>query len=104
MPTVSVTVPPSASEEIATHLVEARLAAGVNSVPCTSTYRWEGEVRHSDEAILLIRTTDERYHEVVERVREMHPYEVAPIERYDESDAAPAYAAWRARSVGPERD
>jgi periplasmic divalent cation tolerance protein len=39
MPTLYVTAPPEAAADLARTLVEERLAACVNRVPCTSTYR-----------------------------------------------------------------
>ena len=49
MPTAYVTAPRDAAANIAKTLVEERLAACVNAVDCTSTYRWEGEVHEDAE-------------------------------------------------------
>ncbi|KAB1194249.1 divalent cation tolerance protein CutA [Haloferax sp. MBLA0076] len=94
MPTVYVTAPPAAADDLARALVEERLAACVNRLTCRSTYRWEGEVHDGDEVILLAKTTDERYEEFVSRVVELHPYDVPCIERFDESHVLEAYATW----------
>lgn len=99
MPTVYVTAPPEAAVEIAETLVEERLAACVNRVPCESTYRWEGEVHSDEEEILLAKTTDDAYDALVERVAEVHPYDVPCVERFDESDVLAAFADWRDGSV-----
>jgi periplasmic divalent cation tolerance protein len=99
MPTVYVTAPPDAAEEIATTLVEERLAACVNSVACESVYRWDGEIHEDDEVILLAKTTDDRYPELCERVLEVHPHDVPCIERFDESDALEAVDQWCAAST-----
>lgn len=99
MATVYVTAPAEAAESIATTLVEERLAACVNRVPCRSTYRWEGTVRTEDEVILLIKTTADRYPELVERIPDVHPHDVPCIERFDEDDVHPPFAAWRAAAV-----
>ncbi|MEM4781334.1 MAG: divalent-cation tolerance protein CutA [Halalkalicoccus sp.] len=101
MSTAYVTAPPEAAAELAETLVEERLAACVNRVPCRSTYRWEGDVVADDEVILLAKTTDERYPELVERVETDHPYEVPCIERFDEADLLPAFAAWIDDSTRP---
>jgi periplasmic divalent cation tolerance protein len=84
MPTAYVTAPPDAADELVRTLVEERLAACVNRVPCRSTYRWEGEVHDDEEEILLAKTTDETYPALVERVEALHPYEVPCIERFEE--------------------
>ncbi len=99
MPTVYITVPPAAADEIAETLVEERLAACVNSVSTTSTYRWDGEIHHDDEIVLLAKTTDDAYGELVDRVQTLHPHDVPCIERFDEADVLESFAQWRAESV-----
>ncbi|WP_336344754.1 divalent-cation tolerance protein CutA [Halalkalicoccus ordinarius] len=94
MPTVYVTAPNEVAPSLARILVEERLAACVNRVPCRSTYRWDGEVIDDDEEILLAKTTDERYPDLVERVEAEHPYDVPCIERFEEDDVLPAFADW----------
>ena len=99
MPTVYITAPPSAASDLAAALVEERLAACVNRFDCHSTFRWEGEVVQEEEVVLLAKTTDERYDELVERVEETHPYDVPCIERFDEADALESFDAWIADAV-----
>jgi periplasmic divalent cation tolerance protein len=99
MPTVYVTAPPDAAADLARTLVAERLAACVNRVPCESTYRWDGEVVEESEQILLVKTTDERYDDLVARVREEHPYDVPCIERFDERDVDADFASWIAAST-----
>lgn len=99
MPTVSITAPADDAPALARTLVEERLAACVNRVPCESTYRWEGEVVESEEVILLAKTTDERFSELVERIETDHPHETPCIERFDEESILPAFADWVADST-----
>ncbi|WP_293032645.1 divalent-cation tolerance protein CutA [Natronococcus sp.] len=99
MPTVYVTAPPETADRIAETLLEERLAACVNELSTTSTYRWEGEVHRDEESILLAKTTDDAYDELVDRVRELHPYDVPCIERFDEAHVLESFAQWRADSV-----
>ena len=79
--------------------MEERLAACVNVLDCRSVYRWDGEVTHDDEAVLLAKTTADRYADLQSRVVELHPYEVPCVERIDESETLDAFADWRAESV-----
>ncbi|WP_336359385.1 divalent-cation tolerance protein CutA [Haladaptatus sp. ZSTT2] len=95
MPTVYITAPPEAADSIAHALVEDRLAACVNLVPCRSVYRWEGTVHEDDEVALLAKTTAEQYDALVNRVVELHPYDVPCIERFDETSILDVYAEWR---------
>jgi periplasmic divalent cation tolerance protein len=99
MPTVYITSPPDAAATIAETLLEDRLAACVNRLPSKSVYRWEGEIHREDEAILLVKTTDELYGELVSRVQELHPHDVPCIERFDEDHVLESFADWRAENV-----
>ena len=64
-----------AAARIAEALVSEWLAACVNIVPTIeSIYRWEGKVTRDREALMIIKTTDERYPEVERRVKELHTY------------------------------
>lgn len=99
MTTVYVTAPPSVAPEIATALVEERLAACVNRFECRSTYRWDGDVVRDEEIALLIKTTDEGYDAVEDRIEDLHPHDVPCIERFDEADRADAFGAWITESV-----
>lgn len=94
MPTVYITIPRADADELAGELVEAGLAACVNRVECRSTYRWEGELQEDAEAILLAKTTDDRYDELCAHVRETHPYEVPCIERFETTDVFGPFADW----------
>jgi len=100
MPTAYVTAPPSAADDIASALVEDRLAACVNRLECRSTYRWDGEVRRKEpEVVLLAKTRSERYEALCERVVQLHPYDVPCIERFDEAAVFEPYAEWVDDSV-----
>ncbi len=99
MPTVYVTAPKTAASEIATTVVDERLAACVNRFDCQSTYRWDGDVLTDDETILLIKTTDEGYDRLETRIEELHPYEVPCIERFDETELLDRFGEWIAAAV-----
>jgi periplasmic divalent cation tolerance protein len=99
MPTLYVTAPEDDADDLASTLVEQRLAACVNRVPCRSTYRWEGDVVSEDEVVLFVKTTDEHADSVADRITELHPYDVPCVERFDENDVLDAYAEWVERAV-----
>ncbi|RCU48014.1 divalent-cation tolerance protein CutA [Haloplanus salinus] len=94
-----VTAPRDAATDLARRLVDERLAACVNVADCTSTYRWDGAVHEDAEAILLAKTTDDRYDELATRVVEWHPHAVPCVERIDTVDADAPFAAWCAGAV-----
>ena len=95
MPTAYITAPTDAAADLAAELVERRLAACVNRFPCESVYRWDGEVHHDEEVVLLAKTTDDAYPDLVAQVEESHPYDVPCIERFEESHVFEAFAEWR---------
>ena len=64
-------------------IVEERLAACLNVFgPCTSIYCWEGQVEQSDETPALFKTTTGRADALIERIAELHSYDI------------PAFAVW----------
>ena len=68
------------ADRIARTLVESGLAACVNRLaPASSIYRWQGAVERATETPLLIKTTRERYAEVEQAIRALHPYEAPEI-------------------------
>jgi len=56
-------------------LVEERLAACVNVIDnMTSIYRWEGEISEDCEAVLIAKTSSDKFDALTERVKELHTY------------------------------
>ena len=89
------------AERIAEALVADRLAACVNIVPgITSVYRWQGEVQHDSELLLLIKTRDECYPALEARIRELHSYEVPEIIAVPLQRGSESYLAWLDACVG----
>lgn len=77
---VLVTCPPEKAQAIADALVEARVAACVNVVPTLqSTYRWKGEVHRDSEALLIVKSTKDRFDALKRTVLENHPYELPEV-------------------------
>jgi periplasmic divalent cation tolerance protein len=99
MTTAYITAPPSVAPDLAAMLVEERLAACVNRLECQSSFRWDGDVVHEEEVVLLAKTTPERYHDLQERLEDAHPYDVPCIERFDEADVSEAFGEWIEESV-----
>ena len=100
MPTVYVTAPREAADDLAHLLVEERLAACVNVVDCESTYRWEGEIHEDEESILLAKTTTDACDALIARVESAHPHDVPCVERFEESSVTESFADWRDDVVG----
>lgn len=99
---VHCTCPDAASaQRIARTLVEERLAACVQMVPAVqSVYRWQGQVQHDDEALLLIKTASVCWDALVARVTELHPYEVPELLAFNASSGSAPYLHWLDTQTG----
>jgi periplasmic divalent cation tolerance protein len=93
---VLVTAPtPERAAEIARALVEERLAACGNVVPAIrSIYRWEGRVQDDQEALLVLKTTRDRFEALRERVLALHPYQVPEVIALEVEAGSAPYLAW----------
>lgn len=76
-------------------LVAEGLAACVNQVPgVVSVYRWEGKVQRDREQLLIIKTRNDVYPALEERIRGLHPYEVPEIIALPLARGSGDYLAW----------
>jgi periplasmic divalent cation tolerance protein len=77
---VLVTCPPDRAQQIATALVEERVAACVNVVPSLqSIYRWKDDVQSDGEALLIVKTAQDRFEALKQAVLRHHPYELPEV-------------------------
>jgi periplasmic divalent cation tolerance protein len=61
-------------------LVEQRLAACVSILPAVeSVYRWQEKIESANEALLLIKTTSERFPALRQKILELHSYDTPEI-------------------------
>jgi len=94
------TSPDRDAERIARALLDEKLIACANLVAgVRSLYWWKGAVERSDETILVMKTTDELAGRAVERLKELHPYEVPEAVLLDITGGWPPYLAWIAEST-----
>lgn len=85
----------TAAENIARMLVKKRLAACVNILPgLTSVYPWQGKIETAEEHLLLIKTHQDHYTAVEQRIREVHPYELPEIVAVPMAHGLPDYLQW----------
>lgn len=89
------------ARRIANALVEERLAACVNIVGAIdSVYRWEGRVTTDREALLIIKTTDERYEKLEARVKQLHTYSTPEVIAVKIERGSSEYLSWLSDCVG----
>ena len=82
------------AQELATLLVEQRLAACVQMLPIHSCYSWEGQVVNEEEILLLIKTRSDLYEEVEAFIKDHHSYEVPEIIQIPVQQGFVPYLNW----------
>lgn len=83
------------AHSLARALVERRLAACVNLLPgVQSVYRWQGAVEEAEEVTLLIKTSTDRYGELEQAIRQLHPYALPEVIAVPVQAGFPPYLNW----------
>jgi periplasmic divalent cation tolerance protein len=98
---VFVTTPPDDAKPLAKILVDKRLAACVNLIPTVeSTFWWDDAVQSDTEAMLICKTTAAKVGELLEYVKDAHPYDLPEAIAVPLSEGLPEYLAWVAKETG----
>lgn len=83
------------AKRIAETVVEARLAACANILGAIqSVYRWEGKVCRDGEAALVLKTSNDRKAELIDRIKELHSYECPCVVCLPIADGNPDFLKW----------
>jgi len=101
---VLITAPsPEVAEEIATMLVERRLAACANIInPVRSLFTWQGQVSDERETLLIVKSRADLFEgQLVPAVKEIHPYETPEIIALPVILGAPDYLTWIREVTAP---
>ena len=90
------------AEQIASVLLENKLAACVNIVPTVrSLYSWQGEMQVDQEVLLVVKSRASLFQErLIPAVQSVHPYEVPEIIALPVVMGLRSYLDW----VGTETD
>lgn len=93
------------ADQLASTLVERRLAACVNVIPSvSSTYRWAGKIERENEVLLIIKTSETEVAAIEATVKAVSGYDLPELVAVDISGGSADYLAWVAASVGEEAD
>ncbi|MDT7875606.1 divalent-cation tolerance protein CutA [Sulfolobus sp. SCGC AB-777_L09] len=88
------------AKRIGKTLVDERLAACVNIIPyIKSYYFWEGKTVEDDEILLIIKTRAEVKDKIIQRIKELHTYQIPEIIAFDFNEGLPDYLKWITESV-----
>ncbi len=76
-------------------LVQQRLAACVNvHGGMTAVYWWDDKVEEKDEAVLIAKTTADRYEAALAAIREQHSYKCPAVIAIPIAAGLPDYLRW----------
>jgi uncharacterized protein involved in tolerance to divalent cations/ADP-ribose pyrophosphatase YjhB (NUDIX family) len=90
------------ADRLARSLVDERLAACVNRIKSVqSVYRWQGKVEQSEEELLIIKTSRDRFAALEKRVRELHSYSVPEVIALPVIEGSSNYLKWLKEQVAP---
>jgi periplasmic divalent cation tolerance protein len=80
---------------IARILVEERHAACANVLgPCRSVYHWRGAIEESDEVAALFKTRSDLAAPLIDRLTELHSYELPAAVVWPIANPLGAYSEW----------
>jgi periplasmic divalent cation tolerance protein len=86
---------------IGRQVVEEQLAACANIIAgVTSIFRWEGKLEEAGEAVLILKTTEEKLTQVIARVKSLHSYECPCIEALPVVEGNRDFLEWVVRETG----
>jgi periplasmic divalent cation tolerance protein len=102
---VLVTVPDvDVAERLVRRFVEEGVVACGSILPgITSIYRWQGEVERAGEALVVFKTTAAGAARLVERVPELHPYDVPEVLVLNVEAGHGPYLKWISENVSADR-
>ena len=89
------------AERIARILVEERLAACANILgPCTAIYHWQGAIERAEEVAALFKTREDTAARMIDRLTELHSYDVPAAVVWPTAGSGERYRAWVLDSTG----
>lgn len=90
------------AERIGEAVVDARLAACANVLDgMRSIFRWQGSVQKGREAILILKTREDLFDDLKQRIIELHSYELPCVVAMPITGGHEPFLDWVASESGP---
>ena len=89
------------AERVSRQVIEERLAACVNLIPCASIFRFEDEVQTAHEIAATFKTLPNRAAALARRIGELHDYDLPAVESWPVA-APDDVVQWVAGATAPE--
>src|ERR1700744_513918 len=89
------------AKAIGRQLVGEQLAACANILPgATSIFRWQGKIEEASEAVLILKTTEQKLDTLIARAQELLSLESPCIEALPVVDGNRDFLEWVVRETG----
>lgn len=83
------------ARDLGRRMLSQKLCACVNILPkCYSLYHWQNNIEETEEYMLLIKTSADKYDAVEKLIKTIHPYELPEIISLNVGDASSEYLNW----------
>lgn len=82
------------SKSVIDTILQEKLVACVQEIGIRSHYTWKDKLCNDNEILVLLKTTNELYKKLKDRLIEIHPYETPEIVRINIEDGSPDYLSW----------
>ena len=89
------------ARSLVSRLVSDRLVAcGTIVGNALSVYTWQGKLENTEETLVVLKTTSDRWDDLESVVHELHPYDVPELLALPVVKGLPAYLRWVADQTG----
>jgi periplasmic divalent cation tolerance protein len=90
------------AERLAEAVIDARLAACANVLDgMRSIFRWQGSVQKGREAVLILKTREDLFEDLKQRIVELHSYELPCVVALPIAAGYEPFLDWVADETGP---
>jgi periplasmic divalent cation tolerance protein len=88
------------ANRLAEKLVGERLAACVTVLPgAISHFFWEGKLSREKEAVIIAKTNRSNAEKMINKIKEIHPYQVPEILFFEARRGEKTYSDWVRKSL-----